>query len=81
MEILLIRHGDPDYANDSLTPRGVVEAQRLAEALTDVDIDDASAMVTNWQATGMQWGDGDMDGDGDVDLEDFAGFQQEFAGS
>jgi broad specificity phosphatase PhoE len=39
VEILLIRHGDPDYANDSLTPRGVFEAQRLAEALKRVDID------------------------------------------
>ena len=40
MEILLIRHGDPDYAHDSLTPRGVVEAQHLAEALKDVHIDE-----------------------------------------
>ena len=39
MEILLIRHGDPDYANDSLTPQGIFEAQRLAEALEGVDID------------------------------------------
>lgn len=39
VEILLIRHGDPDYANDSLTPQGIFEAQRLAEALEGVDID------------------------------------------
>jgi broad specificity phosphatase PhoE len=39
MEILLIRHGDPDYAHDSLTPLGVVEAQRLAEGLREVRID------------------------------------------
>jgi broad specificity phosphatase PhoE len=39
LEILLIRHGDPDYANDSLTPRGVIEARCLAEALKEVDID------------------------------------------
>jgi probable phosphoglycerate mutase len=40
MEVLLIRHGDPDYANDSLTKRGVVEAQQLANALSSVVIDD-----------------------------------------
>jgi broad specificity phosphatase PhoE len=40
VEILLIRHGDPDYTRDSLTPRGVTEAQRLAEALKEVDIDE-----------------------------------------
>ena len=40
MEILLIRHGDPDYANDSLTERGVVEARQLAHALSGVPIDD-----------------------------------------
>jgi probable phosphoglycerate mutase len=40
LEILLIRHGDPDYATDSLTPRGVVEAQCLAKALKEVDVDE-----------------------------------------
>lgn len=30
MKIYLIRHGDPDYARDSLTPRGVLEAKALA---------------------------------------------------
>jgi probable phosphoglycerate mutase len=40
MEILLIRHGDPDYARDSLTRRGFEEARRLAEALSGVPIDD-----------------------------------------
>ena len=39
MEILLIRHGDPDYANDSLTPRGVDEARRLATALQRLPLD------------------------------------------
>jgi broad specificity phosphatase PhoE len=43
VEILLIRHADPDYAHDSLTPRGIREAQRLAEALKDLDIDDIYA--------------------------------------
>jgi broad specificity phosphatase PhoE len=39
MEMLLIRHGDPDYANDTLTERGFSEARQLAEALRDVRID------------------------------------------
>jgi probable phosphoglycerate mutase len=39
MEILLIRHGDPDYAHDSLTPRGVDEARRLAAALKALPLD------------------------------------------
>jgi broad specificity phosphatase PhoE len=40
MEVLLIRHGDPDYANDSLTERGADEARQLANALSSVRIDD-----------------------------------------
>lgn len=36
MEILLIRHGDPDYADDGLTPRGHEQAQRLARYLSPV---------------------------------------------
>jgi broad specificity phosphatase PhoE len=39
VEILLIRHGDPDYARDDLTPRGVVEAKDLAAKLRTVHID------------------------------------------
>ena len=37
MEVLLIRHGDPDYANDSLTRRGFEEARQLADGLSRVD--------------------------------------------
>ena len=33
MKILLIRHGEPDYARDSLTPRGWREAEILADRL------------------------------------------------
>lgn len=40
MEVLLIRHGDPDYANDSLTERGFEEARRLADTLSGLPIDD-----------------------------------------
>lgn len=31
MRILFIRHGDPDYANDTLTEKGHREAAALAE--------------------------------------------------
>ena len=34
MEILIVRHGDPDYVNDTLTEKGKVEAQLLAEKLS-----------------------------------------------
>lgn len=39
MKLLLIRHGDPDYAHDSLTREGRVEAALLASYLRDVPID------------------------------------------
>lgn len=40
MRIYLIRHGDPDYPNDSLTPTGRAEAQALAEHLAKAGIDE-----------------------------------------
>lgn len=33
MKLIFIRHGDPDYVNDSLTERGIMEADYLAEYL------------------------------------------------
>ncbi|MBP3422814.1 MAG: histidine phosphatase family protein [Clostridia bacterium] len=39
MRILIIRHGDPDYANDTLTEKGHREAQLLAEKLKKEKID------------------------------------------
>lgn len=39
MKLLLIRHADPDYANDSLTPKGHAEARLLAENMTHVPLD------------------------------------------
>ena len=33
MRLLLLRHGDPDYARDSLTPTGRIEADLLARRL------------------------------------------------
>ena len=40
MKILLIRHGEPDYAADSLTPRGWREAELLADRLCRLSVDD-----------------------------------------
>jgi len=39
MKLLLIRHGDPDYANDALTPLGHTQARQLAETLAAVRLD------------------------------------------
>ena len=39
MRLLIIRHGDPDYIHDSLTPTGRTEAALLAGYLKDVPID------------------------------------------
>ena len=39
MRILIIRHGDPDYANDTLTEKGHKEAQLLAQKLGKEKID------------------------------------------
>jgi broad specificity phosphatase PhoE len=35
MRLYIIRHGDPDYATDSLTEVGQREAQALAERLAN----------------------------------------------
>lgn len=40
MKILLIRHGDPDYAHDTLTAKGQKEAALLADRLSRMQIDD-----------------------------------------
>ncbi len=39
MRILIIRHGDPDYENDTLTEKGRREAKLLAERLKNEKID------------------------------------------
>lgn len=39
MRILIIRHGEPDYEKDSLTPRGWQEAEILSKYLKDMKID------------------------------------------
>lgn len=40
MRILLIRHAEPDYSVDSLTPKGRVEAELLSRRLIHYDIRD-----------------------------------------
>ena len=40
MRILLIRHAEPDYSIDSLTPKGRVEAELLSRRLARYDIKD-----------------------------------------
>ena len=38
MKILIIRHGDPDYSIDSLTPTGWKEAELLADRISRLDV-------------------------------------------
>lgn len=40
MKILFIRHGDPDYEHDSLTPKGWKEAELLADRLVKLKVRD-----------------------------------------
>lgn len=39
MELLIIRHGDPDYEHDTLTEKGIREAKLLADRLEKMKID------------------------------------------
>lgn len=39
MQIIMIRHGDPDYVNDTLTPKGMDEAIALAKFLKNIRIE------------------------------------------
>ncbi len=38
MRILFIRHGDPDYANDTLTEKGYIEANLLADRMVKENV-------------------------------------------
>ncbi|MBQ0070687.1 MAG: histidine phosphatase family protein [Spirochaetales bacterium] len=40
MRIVIVRHGDPDYAKDSLTPRGWKEAEALSDRLASMKVDE-----------------------------------------
>lgn len=37
MKIVIVRHGDPDYVNDSLTEKGFREAELVADRITKLD--------------------------------------------
>ena len=39
MKLIMIRHGDPDYVNDSLTEKGWREAELLADRVSKMKID------------------------------------------
>lgn len=39
MRLIIIRHGDPDYAKDSLTEKGWREAELLSERISRLDVD------------------------------------------
>ena len=41
MKLIFIRHGDPDYVNDTLTEKGRQEAEILAGDIERFGIDDA----------------------------------------
>lgn len=38
MKLLIVRHGDPDYSIDSLTPTGWIEAELLSHRLTRLNV-------------------------------------------
>lgn len=38
MKLIIVRHGDPDYANDTLTEKGHREAKLLADRLSKLDV-------------------------------------------
>ncbi len=40
MKLLLIRHGEPDYENDTITAKGVIEANHLADKIKTMHIDE-----------------------------------------
>jgi broad specificity phosphatase PhoE len=40
MKLIFVRHCDPDYEKDSLTPKGWKEAELLADRLTKLDVRD-----------------------------------------
>ena len=38
MKLLIIRHGDPDYSIDSLTPQGRIEAELLSRKMEKIEV-------------------------------------------
>ncbi|MCH5213094.1 MAG: hypothetical protein J1G06_08760 [Oscillospiraceae bacterium] len=39
MKLIFIRHGDPDYANDTITERGRVEAEALVSRVSKWNVE------------------------------------------
>ena len=39
MKLLIIRHGDPDYTTDSLTEKGLIQAEAVGKRMFDAGID------------------------------------------
>ncbi|MBO4898237.1 MAG: histidine phosphatase family protein [Clostridia bacterium] len=40
MKLIFIRHGDPDYVNDTITERGKIEVEALTERVLKWDVDE-----------------------------------------
>ncbi len=40
MKLVFVRHGDPDYVHDSLTPEGRIEAEMLSERMCQMHMDE-----------------------------------------
>jgi len=55
MKILLIRHADPDYPNDTITAAGHLEAQALAQRLKKEGIDRIYSSPVNHALHTMQY--------------------------
>lgn len=47
MKLLFIRHADPDYANNTLTPQGFAEAEALGDYYRDFAFDEAYSSPLN----------------------------------
>ncbi len=69
MKLIIVRHGDPDYANDTLTELGWKEAEALSERMKNVKADECyvsplgraketaslSLKKMNMEATELEW--------------------------
>ena len=47
MKIVFVRHAEPDYDNDTLTPQGFVEAEALAESYKNFEFDEVYSSPLN----------------------------------
>ena len=52
MRIVFIRHGDPDYAHDSLTENGKIEASLLAEHISLFELEQGDLCIPSGKSTG-----------------------------